>query len=256
MRKLSIVLGTLLFAGIVHAATLNYTGSLEFLVSTLPGSAALEGSGQAVIGTTGLHADTMAISGGVFGPVSASLPVTNSGTINSVIFTNMGNDAGSFVVSGGPPGGGPMGLTGTAKICLVFAPCAYAGITVPLTGGFGIGGTQVASGSVSITMQHNAWQLGTASLTIHTPVSNVTTPLLPGGFAHGPASLTSSTAQPSGAVQLVTVSKTYTSLTTVFPELPLIGVLAIHFIPEPSTALLLGSGVVGLAVLGRRLNRR
>jgi hypothetical protein len=81
-------------------------------------------------------------------------------------------------------------------------------------------------------------------MTLHTPGSTITTPVLPGGFAHGPASLTSSTAQPSGVVQLVTVSKVYTSLTGAFPEVPLIGVLTLHFVPEPGTLLLLGSGAL------------
>jgi len=36
------------------------------------------------------------------------------------------------------------------------------------------------------------------------------------------------------------------------PEGPLIGVLTLHFVPEPGTLILLGSGVVGLAIYGRR----
>jgi len=89
-------------------------------------------------------------------------------------------------------------------------------------------------------------------MTLHTPGSAITTPLLPGGFAHGPASLTSSTAQRSGVVQLVTVSKVFTSFAGALPEGPLIGVLNLHFVPEPGTLLLLGAGVAGLAVCGRR----
>jgi hypothetical protein len=120
----------------------------------------------------------------------------------------------------------------------------------------GVGGTQTVPGGVALTMYHAPWTIGQPVMTIHTPNTTVTTPSLPGGFAHGPASLTSSTALPGGALQLVTVSKVHTSLTGAFPEFPMLSILKLHFIPEPGTLLLLGSGVAGLAVLGRRRHSR
>jgi hypothetical protein len=117
---------------------------------------------------------------------------------------------------------------------------------------------RTTTGPVNLTLQHAPWTIGQPTMTLHTPNSNITTPwiAIPGGFAHGPASLTSSTAQRSGVVQLVTVSKVYTSLTGAFPEAPLIGVLNLHFVPEPGTLLLLGSGVAALALFGRRRRGR
>jgi hypothetical protein len=93
-------------------------------------------------------------------------------------------------------------------------------------------------------------------MTIHTANSEITSPVLPGAFAHGPASLTSSTAQPSGVLQLVTATKVFTSLTGAFPELPVTGVLTLHFAPEPGALMLLGSVVAALAVLARRPRSR
>jgi hypothetical protein len=156
-----------------------------------------------------------------------------------------------------------MGISGLAKLCLIFdSTCQYAFVPFPLTptsggAGFGVGGTVTTTGGpVDITMQHAAWTIGQPTTTFHTPSTNAWTPTLPGGFAHGPASLTSSTAQPSGVVQLVTVSKVFTSLTSAFPELPVIGVLNLQFVPEPGAFLMLGSGIAVLAVYGRRRQRR
>jgi hypothetical protein len=183
--------------------------------------------------------------------------VTANISIPYLAFTGIQNLSGSFTgISGGPPGGGSMGLQGVAKVCFRLAGCAPGLFSVPLTpttgggAGFGIGGTRsFFPGGPAVTVQHSPWTIGQPTMTIHTPNSTITIPVLPGGFAHGPASLTSSTARPSGALQLVTATKAYTYLTWA-PELPVTGVLTLHFVPEPGTLLLLASGVTVLALLG------
>jgi hypothetical protein len=248
-------------AGSADAGALPYSGTLTFQLSALPGLNAVGGGTLQVNGSlAGTHLSSLVINAGDLGPVTASLPVTSTATINSVIFTALANASGSFTPAGGLGGGfgGPMGVSGTAKICLKFSPCQYSNVTVPLSpntagAGFGVGGTQVVPGNVAVTMQHGPWTTGLPSMTIHTAGTSTLVPNLPGGFVHGPATGgASSAAAPSGVVQLVAVSKTYTTLTGSFPELPLIGILKIHFVPEPGTMLLLASGVVGLGLLGRR----
>ncbi len=249
-----------------RAATLDFTGTLTVLFGPLPAplpAAVVPGAGAAqVVSGEGAHLLSVSLAGGGFGPFTTTLDVTNYADLNSVVFSGIENLTGSFGgISGGPPGGGVMGLSGIAKICLYFAPCEYAGVSVPLTptgggAGFGIGGTHSTSGPVDYTYQHAPWTIGQPVMTIHTANSNVTSPLLPAGFAHGPASLTSSTAQLSGVLQLVTVSKVFTSLTAAFPEFPFTGILTLHFVPEPATLLLLASGVAALALFGRRGHRR
>jgi hypothetical protein len=240
MRRLAILVLSIGFlaisaAGSARAATLDFTGTLSVRIFTLP-PFSIPGGGSAQVTDDGsFHLLSFLLPGGTFGPISMSLPLTTDPEGRSIRLTLAGNLTGSFGgISGGPPGGGAMGLQGLAKICLIFAPCEYAQVPFPLTpspggAGFGIGGTRSVTGGVALTMFHAPWTVGQPVMTIHTPNSTISTPVLPGGFVHGPASLTSSTAQPSGGMQLVTVSKVFTSLVGAFPELPVFSILNLHF---------------------------
>ena len=261
LGMVSVLIGLLVIGvtGIAGAATLDFTGTLTIQVAMQSWQPfIIPGAGTAQVSDDeSAHLLSLSLAGGTFGPASTTID-----GYDDLRFTSVVNLSGVFTgISGGAPGGGAMGLAGIAKICLIFAPCEYAAVLLPLaaTGtppvGLGIGGTQVYTGAINFTAQHAPWTLGQPTMTLHTPASTVSTPTLPGGFAHGPASLTSSTAQPSGAVQLVTVSKVFTSLTGAYPEIPMTAVLTLHFVPEPGTLALLASGVAVLAVYGRRKRR-
>jgi len=76
------------------------------------------------------------------------------------------------------------------------------------------------------------------------------------GWAHAPASTTSSTAQLSGVVQLVMPNQVMTNLALGSSDkMASAMVMVLRFVPEPGLLLLLGSGVAGLAALGRRRMR-
>ena len=248
-------------AGSARAATLDFTGTLSVQIARFPfPTFVVPGAGTAQVTDDGsFHLLSFALPGGAFGPINMSLPVTAHAETQSIWMTSLANLTGTFSgISGGPPGGGAMGLSGLGRICLLFATGCGSFVPFPLTptaggAGFGIGGTRTdLRGGVRITIQDAPWTIGQPVLTIHTPNSTITTPAFPGGFAHGPVSLTSSTARPSGGLQLVTVSKVFTHLTMAFPELPLSAVLTLHFVPEPGTLMLLGLGVAGLGAAGRR----
>ena len=222
-------------AGNARAAVLDFTGTLELHIATLP-AVAIPGGGSAQVSVGGsFHLLSFSVPAGAFGPFHRSLPMTSAASLQSVRFTSIENLSGSFTgISGGPPSGGTMGLSGVARICLGFAACEYSHVPFPLaptTGGagFGIGGTAKHPGAVALTMQHAPWTIGQPVMTIHTPNTTISTPVLPGGFAHGPASLTSSTADRGGELQMVTATKVFTSLTGAFPEMPLFGVLHLTF---------------------------
>jgi len=245
-------------AGSASAATLDFTGTLSLRMGTYP-ALVVPGAGAAHLTDDGsFHLLSLTLPGGAFGPTTAIVTLTFPST-SAIRLTLAGNLAGSFGgISGGPPGGGSMGLQGVAKICLMFD--CFGNVTVPLTPtastGLGVGGTQtVPPGAIALTLQHAPWTIGQPVMTIHTPGSTISTPTLAGGFAHGPASLTSSTAQTSGALQLVTASKVYTSLGGI-PETYWTSIVTLHFVPEPGTLLLLATGALPVAVLGWRRRRR
>ena len=235
---------------------LDLTGTLTFAV---PIFATATGTGGAVAPavTLGGRLSTLALPRG-FAPITTSLPATSHPTIASLRFTGIGNLSATITgIAGGPPlGSGVMGMQGLLKVCIFSSEC-YSNVLVPFTPtpggvGMGIGGTQTVPGTVALTLQHAPWTIGQPVMTLHTAESSVTSPLLPGGFAGPP----SATAWNSGVLQLVTVSKVFTSLTSAFPELPIFAIMDLHIVPEPGTLLLLGSGVVGLGLCGRRRRRR
>jgi hypothetical protein len=130
---------------------------------------------------------------------------------------------------------------------------------VPGTGvkGLGIGGLVTVGGfsAVRISLEAAPWTVKTATAIDQTDDNtgaaafhNVTRM----GFAHGAASGTTSTANVSGVVQIVTPNQVRTNLSLGSNEkVAALAELVIRFIPEPGLLLLIGSGVVGLAVIGR-----
>jgi hypothetical protein len=271
MRHLfSLLAAGLLALGAVspsHAAPVPFVGEFFFGIGTLPGIT-VTGSGIANVNGSlgGAHITSFAAQGGSF-LANVSVPVPNAAPISGIVLAggtvtemthlalpksvnltfaiptgSVSNAPANFAALSGGGGGGTMPINGVAVVCLfdVCSGAPSANLVVPLTP-VGQGGTVFAQGAVSITAIGAPWQAGTAAVGTVTAM----------GFAHGAASAASSTNAQSGVLSLVVPVFVSTSLPT-FPVVPVFTRLTLHFIPEPGTLLLLGSGIAGLALLGSR----
>jgi hypothetical protein len=132
--------------------------------------------------------------------------------------------------------------------------------------GIGIGGvisigrtTILQQPPIDISLYGASWTVKTVSVSNRTDNGGITY-LVERGFAHGAASLTSSTAATLGVLQLVTPTQhVVVGVPGNNDRSGSITRMTFHFlspIPEPGPFLLLSTGAVGLALLGRARRRR
>jgi hypothetical protein len=268
-------LALLAAGGTARAEKLAYYGTHTLEFSNLGHlSVSVTGTGVAdVVRSPGGHLTTLQLTQHFpGGRMNTVIPVTDpavSPDIPSVRITSLRINP---QVQGGIfapiSGAATMPLTGTIRICLFYAGCNSGAITQVLgqqttSGaytGVGVGGTfsinPGGTGGIRISVQGAPWTVGTVSVSNATPSGAITT-LTAMGFAHGPASFTSSTALSGGVLQLVTASQV---IAVGIPGSPIpegepsgrINTLRLEFIPEPGLLLLLGSGAAGMALLGRK----
>ena len=180
--------------------------------------------------------------GGVLGPVSGAIASTTT-----------------------PAGGlGTVPSQGMARICLVVPGCSgnlplNLGATVNgVAVGLGAGGILTIGqlGMIRISLVGAPYTVKTVTAFNRTNNGAIDT-FTENGFAHGPLSNTSSTGQTSGVLQAVAVN--HVTVQGVPGNSDISGVfsrIVVHFVPEPGLLLLLGSGGVGLALLGRKRIRK
>jgi hypothetical protein len=156
-------------------------------------------------------------------------------------------------------------IAGIARICLLFSPClSSTAVDVDLNQngppprGVGIGGTITAGTTTGffISLHHARWQLAPATLFQSTAPGTVIT-VMETGYVRGPLSNTSTAAKIGGSIQLISPSQVFTQGVPggYSDTQALFTRLTLKFVPEPGLSLLLGPGVVGLALLGRRRMR-
>jgi hypothetical protein len=296
MNRKAFLLGVLaMFVAAQAGATVMETWSQTSLQFTNLGRAQATATATGLTtvttsSTSSSHLSTLSLAYQPGLSLNSTIPVTDptAAPITSVILTSVrgrpdlpgregagnriGNISGAIASSGGglsnagvlSPGTIP--TTGGVTICLLLAPlppcvgqlnllvgATSAGLQI----GGGVGGilTIGGTGTIRISVVGAPWTVKTVSAVNRTANGGFDL-FAENGFAHGPLSSTSSTAQQSGVLQIVTANHT----TVVGPGdndiSGQISRLLVHFIPEPGLLLLFGSGAVGMVLLGRKRIRK
>ena len=251
--RVGLLMGFALLASssLAQAGSLPFTAELGVTIATLP-EVVVTGSGVAQINGSGPlgHIAQLGLQGGEVRTTTRTIEITDTVAypIRGVQFTLV-NGAGNFAPTGMGLLGGIMPIFGVSKVCL-FGSCgsAIANLIVPLSV-VGMGGQAAADGIVNVTVQGAPWTTGT--VLVGFPSVGATAM----GFAHGPASGTSSTGLPGGTLQLVTPILIITDLGA-DNLIPATARVTLHFIPEPATLALFGGGIAVLAARGGLARRR
>ena len=256
------------FAGAAEARVLGFQGTLSLQVGSLA-EIRVSGSGSAILNQS---------TGGLGGPLNTigiATPSLISGTVKGVSVTGISllrsvegtARLGTGVlapISGGVSSAGPLTqnrlpVAGTVRLCFLFAGCGSflpIPLTVGGTRGAGIGGlvtvNTFGAGGLKVSLLHAPWTVRTAVITGVPTVSGGTSTLASvAGFAHGPASGTSSILDVNGVVQLVAPTLVLTNQASL-AAFPIYSVLTLRFVPEPGTLALFGLGIAGLGMGCRR----
>ena len=271
MRKfIALLSGCLLALGLATTAsakTLTWEGTFALDLAALPG-VGVTGTGVATInaGDSSGHLTTLRLANGLAGTGLAI--VTDPDTTGDIPSVRLTATLGTGTISGiqtdlSITGSRHLPIKGLARVCTLEAG-AGCGAFLPIqltkndgATGVGIGGLlTLFSPELLLSIQGQPWQLETGS-GVNETANGAFQTLSRSGFKHGATSNNSSTALDSGVIQFLSPATVVSEgLPANNDKLSLFSTLTVHFVPEPGLLLLIGSGVVGLGLLGRSRLRK
>jgi hypothetical protein len=232
------LVGVLIFASAASASLFfdsSSTLSVQFgilppMVLTTPGGTATVNGGFG--GPVGL-------AGGDFmGSALITLPPTLAPPLTSLSLINGGNLGGTIF----PGLGGTLGILGTLNANVGGFPLLGMPLNIGPFTGAGIGGTATSGiPPFDATMYFTGWTTGVVTIT---PTA--------AGVPITPSFRTGSDNRTLGGLGQISLVTPMMVRTTIAGTVPVFGTLTVNFVPEPTTASLLGLGLVGLAAVGRR----
>jgi len=276
MRKLNrLLLAAVLAVGAsarVGAAELTLTGgSLGISIGALPpinfpcvscpvvlNAPTANGNGNGFIEDASVFTGAIALPTALFTGVALIDGLTIGGLANGEKVIEPLQGAGprtTKVLRAGGGLGGPGPLTGNAFVNVL----SLFNLAVPL-GVIGNTGasTMVTAGTLMVAVNGTGWTTGELK------IDGITTANTPNATANAPEQINTVTfvgydnrgPTPNGTGGVVQLISAFHVTTNAAGNLPGLAIQTLTFVPEPGTLLLLGSGVVGLALYGRRRLRK